>query len=281
MSDASRPPQRTGETVAAGSTAAKESSAAPPNTSVDSDIPSAPESHEELCECKPDQTPPWKMIMETGAVLVALGLLIVNSCQLQTSQEYTQVANNTFNQIQQQTTLMRQQLVGSQGAVLLPSPLTFNSVGQLAAGLQNIGHVTSTIDSFQVEASKETIKDSTRIGSSIVFEPVVDPIASERGFSKTWQLPWRPAQLTDKPVWPKGWPGKYTYEFRLIVTYENGFGDKLHLNFCQKWLPGFSIQYKLQSSGGGGMYDCDVFQQSIKSVLEQERKAEQGADRPD
>jgi hypothetical protein len=87
MSDNAEPLQKTGEAVAPQSTAASEGGKPDSGKPASSDVPPPPERKSERYTCKPDQTPGWKMVLETGAVFIALGLLIANICQMRATRE--------------------------------------------------------------------------------------------------------------------------------------------------------------------------------------------------
>jgi hypothetical protein len=192
---------------------------------------------------------------------------VISNGQLTTLQD-------TLGEFQKQTRLMKQQLVGTQGATLNLT-LGFAGNGQLNVGLENMGVVTATHVHFKLDITPQTIADLRTTGTPISFEPTdIAPIKGKDAWVHTFLLPWHPHQLTIKKEWPADWPGKDTFELRGKFSYQNGFGDEVSEEFCKKWFPEFTITTKAQSSGGGGLYPCDEFRAVIRSVLEQERMAE-------
>jgi|SRR5450432_1219386 hypothetical protein len=140
---------------------------------------------------------------------------------------------------------------------------------------------------LRVEATKQSLKDGNLIEKSIQHEPPIPLVLSGKGWSQVWTLPWRMTEkerTTPGGKWPTGWPGAKTYIFRVEISYQDGFGEEKREEVCRQWLPGFSINWtKDQMSSGGGssdLRDCSETKGFIDSTLEQERKAELGAARP-
>jgi hypothetical protein len=190
-------------------------------------------------------------------------------------------AQETLGEIQKQTTLMRQQVVGTQAAIL-QLDISFGEDGRLGISLNNLGRVTADLVQFQIEATKGELPGGKPTGAPITFSPPVSTIQAQGAFIRDWTLPWRPKQLSADAgqKWPQGWPGKVTYIFRSKYSYQDGFGDPAEQATCRAWLPRFTINYKLQGSGGGGLIACDDLATVIHSVQEQEKTAENGAEKP-
>jgi|ERR1700722_9216069 len=223
---------------------------------------------------------PWlEFTVQALLCLFTLGAFIAAAIYAHIARLQRDSMDNTFHQIEQQTTLMRQQLVGTQAAVL-EFGMTLNDVGEFVSGLSNVGHVSATNIEWKVEATRGTLPAGTSIGVPLVFSETFPGISPNRPVTRTRLLPWRPTELSNPTGWSPEWPGKHTYILRAEVSYGNGFGDRVTHHACQVWLPRFMIVYKQQASGGGGLMPCDDLQTAIKSVLEQEKRASAGADRP-
>jgi len=207
-------------------------------------------------------------------VLELIGISVVTA--------YTTIAWFQSCQTGTANDLLRQQLVGTQAAIVTLS-LMFRDNGELMANLVNEGRVTATDAHVRIDATKNTWPDDRPVGAPVVREYDVPPIAGQGGDQKTWTMPWHPHQLTDKQEWPKGWPGPETFSFSAKWSYKNGFGDKITGASCWKWVPNFTITTKRQSSGGGGLVDCRDFDAGIRETQEAEKHAEEergGAPRP-
>jgi hypothetical protein len=193
------------------------------------------------------------------------------------------IMNQTYGQIQKQTTLMRQQMVGTQAAAL-ETVFQFTQSGQFIVNVVNDGLVSATGIHIHGQAERLRLTDGSRIGGSFPFDetfPIIPPKGVQR---PSWFLPWHPRELPDKQEWPAGWPGRESFTFEGEITYQNGFGDKIRNTFCQKFLPRYTLLFKsggLSVGGGGTLEPCRNFDQRVRSILEAEKQAERGADRPD
>jgi hypothetical protein len=216
-------------------------------------------------------------LFEWGSLLLGAATLIflikyTNYARLQWC-----AAQNTLGQIQQQTTLMRKQLVGTQAAII-PLALGYSeSTGALSVPMVNDGHVTATDIHLTIDASQRRIKDDTSIGEPLHFEIPIQPIPSGKGPTLTWTMPWPLTEYerSQGGRWVPDWPGKRTFVFRASLAYQDGFDNEIHRDICKQWLPGFSIDHGGgRRDSGGGIYDCTEIKSIIRSTLEQERQAE-------
>ena len=150
--------------------------------------------------------------------------------------------------------------------------------------MPNMGHVTATDVHLSVDASQQRISDGHIIGQSYHFNQSIRPIPPGTGADPfKWISPWylTETERNEGGRWAPDWPGKRTFVFSALLTYNNGFEKAEPIKVCKKWLPGYTIHYKEQTSGGGGgLVDCSLFENTIQSTKEQEKKAENGADRP-
>ena len=239
----------------------------------------APPSHASYTITTKTERDKWD-IAKFIAEFVGLGFLILYTLYTAgiycANRKAAEAAHDTLGEIQKQTKVMRQQLVGSQAALLHLDDIHIDATGKLEVVLHNVGHVTATDVHFQVTVTRETIADQRPIEPPITFEPaIIEPIKVEGIWPPDdWHVPWRPHQLTQQHEWPHGWPGKETFSLRGSFSYNNGFGDKQTEEFCRQWLPNFEITTKLQGSSGGGMFPRDQFRSAIHSILGLEEKAE-------
>lgn len=256
------------------------SSHANPDILPASSVPQLPptETHCQIT-CKPEKD--WwdksKPFVEIVGIIL-LGVYTVYTIKIsRANKKAAEAAHDTLVEIQKQTILSRQQLVGTQGA-LLELHLDVNPDGETFAELLNIGHVTATNIHFRLEVTRQNLPSETPIGTPIVFEWPIPPIKADPAsyWAKNWPLPWIPKRLTERQEWPKGWPGKETLMIRGRFSYQNGFGDGKTEEFCRQWLPGYTIVTKTGSpnGAGGGLIPCENFRALIRAILEKERQAE-------
>jgi hypothetical protein len=179
--------------------------------------------------------------------------------------------NLTVKEIQKQTTLMRQQLVGAQQAVIrVNQPEWEGSKSELAAYVVDDGVVDAVRVNFKAEIFEESLPKETPIGDPVVFElPYDDVLQSKNGVRLSRILPWhQPTVDIDK------WPGKVAFVYRGHISYDNGFGDLRSADFCFLWLPRWSIQGKQQGWGGGGSFQpgCDI-KTAVRNFLDVKKRA--------
>ena len=158
-----------------------------------------------------------------------------------------------LEQAQKQTVISRQQLIGSQRAVIAFSVGFNGGPSELGVSLQNDGHITAKNVQVKISASKGELPSGVPTGAPLSFTASVPAIFPATGFHKQWLLPWQHPQLGigSPKEWPKGWPGTFTYIFRGEYSYDNGFEETIRQSFCEAWLPRFTIIYKQRGSGGG------------------------------
>src|ERR1700733_15192274 len=162
----------------------------------------------------------WLPIGINGALaVIGVIAICIYGGQLGAMKGQLTAMQGQLTEMQKQTLINRQQLVGSQAAVL-DFGTAFSDSGQLQVWLNNNGHVTATDIHFRLDATKNVIKTGMRIGTALSFEPSVAPIQPTRGFNKTWSLPWQPAELGTHGKWPSGWPGTVTYTFWGSFSYQ-------------------------------------------------------------
>jgi hypothetical protein len=226
----------------------------------------------------------WNFIKDpnhSGAVIAILTLVIalsnagydvVASCQLKSM-------NSQLQEMRQQTTLTRQQLVGTQGAVLqwdIHSP--DGSTRGVVGGIRNAGVVTATGVHIQVQVTRQTISADGNIeetGQPVRFDDTPDRIKGGSGvwpesYPHIWPVPWM--STTDpsnvRTSWPSDWPGRDATVVNAHVTYDNGFGDNAVSDLCVEFLPIFYIKSRVGTTTIGGAYACD----SVRDGVPEARK---------
>ncbi len=220
---------------------------------------------------------------QVGLGLIGVVALWIYHGQLTAMQGQLDQMGRQSAEMQKQTTVLRQQMVGTQAAAL-ETVLTFVPSGELTINVINNGLVSATGVHIHGQAQRLRSADGVRIGDSFPLDETFPIIAAKGRPSPSWFLPWHPREFIYERGWPVGWPGRETFSFEGEITYQNGFGDGIRDTFCQKWLPRYTIQFKsggLQISNGGALVPCRNFDRTVRMILEAEKQAENGADRPD
>ncbi len=165
-----------------------------------------------------------------------------------------QAAQDTFGEIQKQTKLQRQQVVGLQGAVVRVEQPNFEP-NKVTVFMTNTGVVNAIHANINGEIFAEALPRENRIGDPIPVEVHDVIVDSKQGFSQAHQVAWIPATV---PL--NQWPGALVVFFKGKFTYDNGFGDvSTSRDFCYMWLPRWNVEYKGMGSGGGGFQSgCDL-----------------------
>jgi hypothetical protein len=221
-------------------------------------------SHQEKSRTKRNKVPDWLKFFVNLATLTAV---IWYACE---ARKQRVAMDNTFTQIQQQTTLMRQQLVGTQGAIIEPSIPTWNEIRQevsLTFANRNQNGVTGKIRAFKALLQRKTWPGNKPIGTAIPYD--VPDVTLQRGGQWGYQkhLPW-PLSPTIKDT--SKWPGTEYVTFEGSYVYENGFGDLVPFKFCFLWLPIWSEHVpshpEIGANGGqwsGGAEGCPPIPEKI------------------
>jgi hypothetical protein len=171
---------------------------------------------------------------------------------MRASVDAAQTANSTFGEIQKQTLLMRQQLIGTQGAIVSingvmgagPLPTLSNNVN-ISIGLKNEGHVIANAVHIQAAIRVIQIAGEKRIGrewsceSSITVLPPDKPQYRQcviKGLLSNEDL-----TLIASLKRTIGIDGSY--------TYDNGFGETKTEPMCFRYAPQVKTKYGMDGSG--------------------------------
>lgn len=169
----------------------------------------------------------------------------------------------TINRIDTQNTLMREQLEGTQAAVLRIITNFFPDQSRLEVDAMNIGHMTAFDIDETIKISKVAVPNGNTIGSPIEARIKIPEIAvtSDRYDQREYPLHISPpemALLKDT---------RLTIKLEGTVTYNNGFGIKTH-PICYEFL---TYTYRdeagtLKQSGGNAV-PCDEYAIVLRSIL--------------
>jgi len=223
--------------------------------------------HEKPCCKKRDWFDYAKAIVEViglGALLVYTGYTIKMYCTNKKAANAAESAANTaagaLTEVQKQTTLTKQQLVGTLAAVVVFSPnITGRNGDKLNATLDNRGHVTSP---------------NAHVDFTIRTAPLsnLDKLSAPRHCSGTI------AQLApggEGPICDIGLsPGsefaeqKYTVKIEGSYDFDNGFGDRLSQTFCRFYIGRWQAKNTSGQieTGTGGFLPCADFREQLNYI---------------
>ncbi len=230
-------------------------------------IPPSHAGYRVTCEKRRDKWDVAKIVAE----FIGLGFLIAYTlytagiyCANRKAAEATQ---NTFREIQKQTTLMKQQLVGTMSAIVIfqepritNDPMTNKEI--LVMQLLNRGHVVSPEAHITVEISTASFPQLVTLHPSQSYTITV-PQFGESGWSKNYPLQDFTPQDTHFPSQRKAVTvsGKF--------GFDNGFGDKIpEQEFCFSYIGSYNTKNEDggSTSGGGGFVPCDEFRDRVSYI---------------
>jgi hypothetical protein len=179
------------------------------------------------------------------------------------NREAAEATQKTFGEIQQQTKMIRQQLVGTQAAVmdyLTPAwrgPSEADR-GEIIQTIVNHGLVSAKNVQLEITETRQRLSDFQALETPVKFHKGPEDVRTGDKFILEWHTPWEMKILSNPEgpsfplkTWPKDWPGTDTVEIRGAYSYDNGFGDKISRDFCLRWIPMFSYQPATSSYGYG------------------------------
>ena len=182
----------------------------------------------------------------------------------------TKISQDNFGEIQKQTTLLRQQLIGTQAARLdfIPS---FEPDNKLVISISNSGVLPATNVKMTLEVHREDIKSGRIIGKPLTFTHDFPPVLGSKGAEWRTILSWAAEHgITQPPKWEPGWPFGETTKLSGAITYFNGFEDGPPIRICKEWLPA----YVVTNFGNTAEFaDCQEFKTKIDAVHESVRQA--------
>ena len=237
-------------------------------------IPPAESDEEQTEKKKKRRRKTIKLWAEVVSAIVLLGYFGVTILIWCANNKAAIAAQNTLGEIQKQTTLMRQQMVGTQAAVLQfeihdNNPGTWGLVG----GIRNSGIVTATHVHYRVQITRQRFSNGSisTIGSPSIFEDTPNIIKGggtwpDFAWPHVWSVPWirmNPNPNIIENIWPVDWPGKDLSEIKVNLTYDNGFGDIITKDLCFERLPPLNVKIHNGSMGIGGNIPCDHFPNAI------------------
>jgi hypothetical protein len=168
---------------------------------------------------------------------------------------------DTFKEVQKQTTLQRQQLIGTQGATI-EAEIEATASDAVHFLLVNHGLVTANALHVKAEASKVRFTPAygTIEGPELLFSRRFAPVrAGQPALNEPYALPHGWALEQD---WKHFFQQGKTIQITLDISYESGFGDPgelVHLSVCKTWLP--------RNNGPYGLIPCDDFMPTLRNGM--------------
>lgn len=199
---------------------------------------------------------------DVAIVLLTIGIVALARCQYEAT-------TGQLTQMQNQTTLMRQQLVGTQAAVLKINK-SFPIEG-FEIELVNTRDVDAMNAHLKVTMTPVSLPDGVPLGESVVHEDTAQRIEKDNPFYHLWSIPWPVRREMED-----GWPGTRTVKVSGEYSYEDGFGDKMPVEkFCVIWLPQTKVVLTLSDNTVATMRPCESYRDTIRDIQAAQKEAVQ------
>lgn len=201
-----------------------------------------------------------KLFFQVAATVGTLGLLVVNILLWCST-------DKTLAEIQKQTTLMRQQAVGTQSAVVAlqepnisRDPITHRDA--VFMGLLNQGHVIAPDTHMDFEIDEMTFPGMTQLSQPQKFTVVVPQLLAPGNWSQSYPIPSFPRQEQQFSTQKRTFTVKGTFKF------DNGFGERFDKDFCYSYIGLYNTRNANDgsTSGGGGFVPCEKFKDLVSYV---------------
>lgn len=265
MEESPKPPiEPTVDGVAPKSTSADKGAEPPRHVQFPPQIEPPPQGHGESCHCRPDQTPWWKVILEVAALFTVICYTIAAYRQADTMnktygeiRKQTCAAQKSAKAVSDQATLLRQQMIGTQAAVINPQGPQWTPSGMVFE-LGNIGHVISPNATLNFRVIRSTFPDMRPLGSPQYYSEKI-PQIMVGGWSKPYPIPQPALDISSQ---------KDTLTINGVLNFDNGFGERFEKSFCISYIGRYSAKVgDGVENGGGGFWPCETFKEKVAYIL--------------
>lgn len=172
--------------------------------------------------------------VEVISALVLTGYFGVTILIYMATSNQAESTHKTFAEIQKQTTMIRQQLVGTQAALIVfGQPRWEDTKRELSFQITNGGQVIGRLVKFDATIQRKSLPNKTPIGGAILVHSENEEIAKNATFPIKVTLPWRLPQEMKNVA---NWPGREFVTIDGAYTYDDGFGDTISHKFCFLWM---------------------------------------------
>src|SRR5260370_31731302 len=220
-----------------------------------------PPSHSNYKISREERRDGWdyaKLVAEFVGLGFVIAYTIFTARIYSANQKAADAAQKTLGEIKTQTTLIRQQLIGTQAAVVviaeypgLESPQT-NNYG-FNIGLRNDGHVVASRVNVTLIARRETLNGGKPIGEPWHCDFNLPPILPTKVGEHQCFL-----EGLNKRSWQPIGQFKQTIAVDGRFSYWNGFEDAPSEPICLRYVPS-GLRSKFGSAGPGSFVTCDRY----------------------
>jgi hypothetical protein len=228
--------------------------------------PEPSHSHYEItCNKKRDG---WDRV-KMGAEFVGICFLIIYTLYTAliycANKKAAEAAHDTLGEIQKQTILQRQQVVGTEAAnITLANPLWDQKTKQVTLVLQNDGMITGTVNSFDAIIWRKSLPEQKTIADPIHISFSNIKIVKTGSYREIRVIPWPLSDIPEDN--PTTWPGDQVFTMDVKLIYNDGFNDIIPISYCFFYLPRYFVHtpeinpFGFRGGGGweGSQQDCPV-----------------------
>ena len=193
-------------------------------------------------------------------------------------------AQNTLCEIQKQTLLMRQETIGSQGAILVFDPTVafdpFLGYGDVSFAVRAVpGRVAARNVAVDLTVQRITLPSKKPIGSplqcSISAPQIVATDSLRLGQAQVCRLLAFNQEAIDEIMFTR-----QSIKISGLFSYENGFGEMFKQNICRIYLAykytGFISPGRGTSGGDSSFHDCAEFDQLFRRAMGYKQRYKEG-----
>jgi hypothetical protein len=182
-------------------------------------------------------------------------------------------AERSANAAATQADLMRKQLVGTMGAVLMCNINLAD--GGVSVACVNVGQVSAMNIDCTVAVIRVTVPDLTPLGESVEYGLRCEAVAPKKPCSRicVFNRRWLPSHDWDTffAANPR------TIRVDVQYAYDNGFGDAIRGRKSAVYLPGWVVQVRGgEHSSGPGFQDVDAVAAVWQDVARRKQDAAHG-----
>jgi hypothetical protein len=164
---------------------------------------------------------------QIGLAIIGIWALTIYHGQLLAMQSQLDEMGKQSAEIHEQTTLQRQQLVGTQAAnIIVSEPSWSPSTQTLEISLSNTNQaaIAGTVINFSAEAQRKEWANGKSVGVPLRFV-IENPIILPKNTAHTMRVrpPWTMPDVNND--WSR-WPGPEFLTMQGSYIYDNGFGEK-------------------------------------------------------
>ena len=247
----------------------------PPKITTEANLPEGVEIRKSEADANEE-----KHVNVVSTIIASLTLTVVaiystiNYYQLQEMRYATQAADGTLAEAQKQTQFLRQQLVGTQEAIVRPDIQHFEDLWQVQ--MTNIGHVDAKNFHSTISVERVGIYQGKLIGKLKDIETTI-PVFPQGSSGVQppvvlYEIPkdWTPL------TWDNFIRTGATLQISVSLRYDNGFGDSIHSTTCNMWIPFYQIRTLNGLATSGGAAPCSRFHAALRDIIRRKEDESKG-----